>query len=95
MPKNLHISVHKFYLLEYFYIFLKSAQKFQDQNKIFEQFKILKQDHLLGESKYKKLNITDEDLSPTQLNRYSYTFQEVFIESYGYNLVSCQSYNVC
>ncbi len=82
-------SVKSFYLLEYFYVLLKSVEKYSDEPKIFESFKALKQEHRLGESKYKKLT-WDHDrniLSKLQEDRYQKTFKEVLEESQEYNLI--------
>jgi len=78
----------KFYFFEYFYILLKSASNHSNRDAIFDSFKNLKQEFLLGESKYKKLTREDDDTSNAKkLGRYKYTFQEVISESVNYNLV--------
>jgi len=84
--KPIH-SVRRFYFLEYFYILLKSVEKYKDKNKVFDSFKILKKQHRLGESKYKSLVVEDENLSKTQLDRYRYTFEQVIDEAKDYRLV--------
>ncbi len=80
-------SVKKFYFLEYFYVLLQSVEKYSDKTQIFDSFKILKQKHQLGESKYKKLIADSETLSKPKLNRYLYTFEQVINESKEYNLI--------
>lgn len=80
-------SVRRFYLLEYFYVLLKSVEKYSEEPKIFESFKILKQKHRLGESKYKKLTVDDENLSKSQETRYRRTFQLVLEEAQEYALI--------
>ena len=76
----------KFYFLDYFFIFLSSAEKNINQGEIFSAFKILKQEYRLGESKYKKL---EEIENPTshQEQRYFYTFNKVMDECKEYNLI--------
>jgi hypothetical protein len=84
--------VKKFYFLDYFYILLKSVEQYSLQTEIFEEFKILKKKYLLGESKYKKLTIEeDDDLKKKQLDRFRYTFQQVISESIDYNLIEKRS----
>jgi hypothetical protein len=84
--KPIH-SPRRFYFLDYFYILLKSIQKYKDKDSIFESFKILKKQHRLGESKYKPLVVEDENLTKTQLDRYRYTFEQVIEESKDYKLL--------
>jgi hypothetical protein len=79
--------VKKFYLVEYFYILLKSVESNSDLNSIFESFRSLKHKYQLGESKYKKLTLSDEDLSNKQLTRYIYTLSQVISETVDYNLI--------
>ena len=76
----------QFYFLDYFYIMLKSIEKSRMIDEVFSYFKILKQEHRLGESKYKKL---EEVTHPTerQQQRYLYTFKRVLEECKEYNLV--------
>lgn len=81
-------SVKRFYLLEYFYVLLKSIAKYSDKEMIFDSFKILKQEHRLGESKYKKLTSDTGNLSKVQLDRYRYTFKQVIDESKEYGLIN-------
>jgi hypothetical protein len=80
-------SVRKFYLLEYFYVLLNSVEKYSDLDQIFELFKALKEEHRLGESKYKKLTVDNQNLSQVQLVRYQYTFEKVIAESVEYELI--------
>lgn len=77
-------SIKKFYFLEYFLIFLKSVSKNSNETEIFNLFKIEKDEHKLGESRYKKLGINQEE---KKLNRYKYTFTEVLEELEIYKLV--------
>jgi hypothetical protein len=76
----------KFYFLDYFFIFLSSVEKNMIQDEVFNAFKILKQKHRLGESKYKKL---EEVENPTlrQQQRYRYTFNKVMDECKEYGLL--------
>lgn len=83
-------SVRRFYFLEYFYVLLKSIERHSDRELAFDLFKILKQKHRLGESKY-KTKLDSEELSPHQLNRYRYTFSEVIEESIEYELIAGDS----
>ena len=85
--KPLH-SVRKFYFLEYFYILLRSVEKQARREEISTSFKMLKQKHRLGESKYKRLTADGEVLTPKQQQRYDYTFRQVVEESREYRLVS-------
>jgi hypothetical protein len=80
-------SVKKFYSLEYFYILLKSVEKYADRQEVFDSFKTLKHKHRLGESKYRKLTSEDENLTKAQLDRYRYTFGQVIAESKEYELI--------
>ncbi|WP_299824842.1 hypothetical protein [uncultured Pontibacter sp.] len=78
----------KFYLLEYFYIVLKSFDKYSSKTQAFEEFRVLKDKFQLGESKYKKLTLDESiSFSPQQLNRYHYTFDQVLIEAINYDLI--------
>jgi len=74
--------------LEYFYVLLKSIEKFSNKNEIFNYFKELKHEFKLGESKYKKLTIEPDKPSKVQLDRYRYTFKQVIEESKEYGLIS-------
>jgi hypothetical protein len=84
--KAIH-APRRFYFLDYFYILLKSVQRYKDKDSIFDSFKILKKQHRLGESKYKPLVVEDENLTKTQLDRYRYTFEQVIEEASDYKLV--------
>lgn len=86
-PKAIQ-SVKRFYFLEYFYVLLKSISKYSEKEMIFESFKILKQEHRLGESKYKKLTSDNENLSKAQVDRYRYTFKQVIYEAKEYELIN-------
>lgn len=77
----------KFYFLDYFYIILKSIDKYKNFSEAFESFKILKENLLLGESRYKKLGINLDELTNKQIVRYKYTFNEVLEECVTYGLV--------
>jgi len=79
-------SVKRFYFLEYFYVLLKSIEKHSDKSPAFELFKVLKQEHRLGESKY-RIKFDSETLSQRQMDRYRYTFGEVIDEAKDYGLV--------
>jgi hypothetical protein len=79
--------VKKFYFLDYFLILLQSCKAYQDKELIFSSFKNLKDKLRLGESKYRKLTIDENDLSENQVKRYRYTFDQVIIESSNYKLV--------
>lgn len=80
-------SVKKFYFLDYFYILLRSVEKESRQEEVFTLFKMLKQKHRLGESKYKRLTTDGEVLTLKQQQRYKYTFRQVVEESREYKLV--------
>ena len=58
-----------------------------NKEKIFESFKILKQEYGLGESKFKKLTADNQELSKRQLDRYRRTFQFVVDETKQYGLI--------
>ena len=73
--------------MEYFYILLKSVQKYKDKDSVFDSFKTLKRQYRLGESKYKSLVVEDDNLSKTKLDRYRYTFEQVIDEAKDYRLV--------
>ena len=83
-----NLSVRKFYFLEYFYILLESVSRYSNREQVFDSFKLLKQKHGLGESKFKKLTADPENLTETQLSRYRYTFNQVIEEAKGYRLVA-------
>ena len=80
-------AVKKFYFLEYFYILLKSVEKYSNRDKIFNSFKELKHKHRLGESKYRKLTLETEELTKVQLDRYKYTFGQIIDEAKQYELI--------
>ncbi|MDY6904043.1 MAG: hypothetical protein SWH61_05090 [Thermodesulfobacteriota bacterium] len=80
-------SVKKFYFLDYFLILLQSIEKQSQREGVFDVFKILKQKHRLGESKYKKLTEEREPLTERQQQRYRYTFKQVVEESKDYGLI--------
>jgi hypothetical protein len=80
-------SVRKFYFLEYFYVLLKSVEKYSDKEHVFDSFKSLKQTKRLGESKYKRLT-SEEPLSKAQLGRYRFTFEQVMDEAKEYRLIN-------
>lgn len=87
LAKSLN-AVKKFYFLEYFYVLLKSVEKYSDREKIFNSFRELKNEKRLGESKYKKLILEKTKLTKVQLDRYRYTFGEVIFEANQYKLIS-------
>ncbi len=81
-------SVKKFYFLEYFHVLLISVEKYSDKEQVFNSFKILKQAHRLGESKYRTLKAESEKLSKVQLSRYRFTFDQVIDEATEFNLIN-------
>ncbi len=81
-------SVRKFYFLDYFYILLRSIEKHSQRNDVFSSFKVLKQKHRLGQSKYKRLTDDGENLTQKQLQIYKYTFRQVVEESKEYGLIT-------
>jgi hypothetical protein len=81
-------SVRKFYLLDYFYVLLESIEKHNELAQIFELFKALKQEHRLGESKYRRLTTDTQNLSRVQLVKYRYTFEKIIAESLEYELIT-------
>lgn len=81
-------KVRKFYFFEYFYILLKSIEKYSVIDDIFGEFKVLKKQYRLGESKYKKLTNDIENLTKAQQDRYRYTFKQVMEESKDYELIT-------
>ncbi len=66
---------------------LASVEKNSQSSDVFEMFKILKQKHALGESKYKKLTADAEILTLKQQQRFYYTFKQVVAESKEYELI--------
>ena len=81
-------QVKKFYLLEYFYVLLKSIEKNYRWEDIFETFKELKSNFLLGESKYKRLKIDKQNRAGKRIQRTLYTFMQVLSEAIDYGLIS-------
>ncbi|GAA6766481.1 hypothetical protein AAFH68_24230 [Flavobacterium sp. CGRL1] len=79
--------VKKFYFLDYIFILLQSCKIYSDRDKIFSNFKILKEKESLGESKYRKLSTEQSNLSQVQVRRYIYTFEQVIAEAVNYGLV--------
>jgi len=77
----------KFYFLDYFFILLSSVEKNIVQDDVFSAFKILKQKHRLGESKYKKMEEVENPTSHQQ-QRYRYTFKKVMEECEEYGLLT-------
>lgn len=84
-------SVKKFYFLEYFYILLQSIRYTSKKEKVFDYFIKLKKEYNLGESKYKRLTIDTENLSPLKETRYYYTFEEVISEANDYKLIATKN----
>jgi hypothetical protein len=80
-------AVKKFYLLDYFYVLLKSTEQARHKGAAFDVFKRLKQEHKLGESKYRRLTTEPTELSKTQERRFYYTFEQVIFEAKLYGLV--------
>ncbi len=80
-------AVKKFYLLDYFYVLLKSIEQFNDETKVFQRFISLKQQYKLGESKYRRLTQDTDEISKTQKDRFYYTFTQVLYEAKLYNLI--------
>lgn len=78
----------KFYFLDYFLILLQSCKFYGEKDLIFARFKELKDKMRLGESKYRKLTLENEQLTETQERRYRYTFEQVIEESKSYGLVN-------
>jgi hypothetical protein len=79
-------SVKRFYFFEYFYVLLQSIQLYSKEEEIFNHFMSLKHDYKLGESKYKKLVISDKFSAP-KMARYRYTFNQVLTECLDYKLI--------
>jgi hypothetical protein len=80
-------SVKRFYFLDYFYILLQSIEKHPQREDVFNAFKVLKQEHRLGESKYKRLTEDGTNLTERQQKRYRYTFELVVEESKEYGFI--------
>ena len=87
-PPAPSLSVRRFYFLEYFYILLESVSRYRDREQVFNSFKLLKQQRRLGESKFRRVTADPENLTPKQLGRYKYTFDQVVDEAKEYKLVS-------
>jgi hypothetical protein len=81
------VSVRKFYFLEYFYILLESVARYRARDQVFGSFKLLKQQRRLGESKFRRVTADPENLTPKQLGRYKYTFEQVVDEAKQYKLI--------
>jgi hypothetical protein len=77
----------KFYFLEYFYVLLKSIEYSSKLDRAFDQFIELKQQHRLGDSRYKKLTPDVDVSSPVGIVKFQYTFQRVLSEAEEYDLV--------
>lgn len=87
-------SIKKFYLLEYFYVLLKSVEGYSKEDTIFDHFVKLKQEYQLGESKFKKLTVADDSSNPRKIRRYKYTFQQVLSESEDFGLINRENNNI-
>lgn len=86
-------AVKKFYFLEYFYILLRSVERHQSYEDAFGTFRVLKQKHRLGESKFKKLS-QDKPLTEKEEQRYRYTFRQVMSESQEYGFIEAKPGNL-
>jgi len=84
-------SIKKFYFFDYFYIFLKSVSIYNERQKIFDNFKVLKDEHKLAESRFKKFVSIDREVAGVKLVRYKYTFNEVLEESLLYKLINVEN----
>lgn len=93
-PVSTPQNVKKFYFLDYIYILLQSCNVYNERVKIFLNFKTLKEKESLGESKYKKLTVEQENLSIKQVQRYIYTFEQVITEAVNYGLVKDKYQNL-
>ena len=80
-------SIKKFYFLDYFFVLLKCIEDYSREEAIFEHFLKLKQEYQLGESKFKRLTISDDIPTPRKRSRYKYTFQQVLIEAEDFGLI--------
>lgn len=83
----------KFYFLEYFYVLLKSIEYSSRLDRAFDQFIELKQQHRLGDSRYKKLTADVDASSPAARVKFQYTFQRVLSEAEEYELVTVNDRN--
>lgn len=81
----------KFYFFDYFYVLLKSIQKYEEEDRVFQNFRNLKEALNLGESRYKKIGSISDKISEKQLTRYKYTFLEVVEESQLLGLILVDS----
>ena len=81
-------TVKKFYFLEYFHVLLQSVERYSERESVFNSFRTLKQEHRLGESKYKTLSLDSNNLTAVQLNRYRFTFDQVIDETKGFDLIT-------
>ena len=86
-------SIKKFYFLEYFYVVLFCIKNNENPDKVFENFKILKEQNQLGESKYKKPTSNIETINSKIENRYRYTFNQVVDEALVYELINKKNYD--
>ncbi len=82
-----HSSIKKFYFLEYFYVVLKSIHKYPTYDMAFGAFRELKEEYRLGESKYRKISPSEENLTRRQLDKFKYTFAQVIDESAQYKFL--------
>lgn len=80
-------QVKKFYLLEYFYVLLKSIEHHSRIDDIFERFIVLKSSFLLGRSKYKRISLDGEKQTDKQKEFTFYTFRQVISEAVDYELI--------
>lgn len=86
-PSQSLYTPRKFYFIEYFYIFLTSVQRARSDERAFEDFRELKEERGLGESKFRRQPKQKENPTPRQLERFRYTFNQVAEESRDYELV--------
>lgn len=86
-PHSLY-TPRKFYFIEYFYIFLLSVQRTRSNERAFEDFRKLKEERGLGESKFRRRAKPKKSPTPRQLERFRYTFNQVAEESRDYGLVA-------
>ena len=87
-------QVKKFYFLDYFFILLESCELDENKVLVFSNFRFLKDQARLGESKYRKLLSEHEKLSKRQVQRYRYTFDQVISEAANYGLIVSQKERV-
>ncbi|MCK4764487.1 MAG: hypothetical protein KAW12_19970 [Candidatus Aminicenantes bacterium] len=86
-------QVKKFYFLEYFYILLKSIEKHAREQDALDMFKLLRETHSLGDSKYKRLTSSEEEQSSRQVKLLYYTFKQVAAEALEYRLIDFDEKN--